>query len=84
MGSYNIQLKFTDFITEGVDRVKIYDGDTTANTILGTYSGNLAPFNVVSTGNTMTVTFITDGSVVYSGFSARFTPFAGCPTCAPP
>ncbi|UMM20285.1 hypothetical protein L5515_015607 [Caenorhabditis briggsae] len=82
LGSYNILLKFTNFWTEQTfDWVAVNDGDTTANTLLGNYSGTLAPFNVVSTGNTATVTFSTDRSNVYPGFSARFTPFAGCIAC---
>ncbi|EGT49556.1 hypothetical protein CAEBREN_16457 [Caenorhabditis brenneri] len=75
IGSYRVQLTFTDFYTEnGNDVVSVYNGDTvTSSALLGQYSGTLSTFSVKSYGNKMTVTFKTDGSVVYRGFSARFT-----------
>ncbi|CAL2034445.1 unnamed protein product [Caenorhabditis brenneri] len=74
IGSYRVQITFTDFYTENPDVVSVYNGDTvTSSALLGQYHGTLSPFSVKSTGNKMTVTFKTDSSVVYRGFSARFT-----------
>ncbi|KAF1767213.1 hypothetical protein GCK72_007172 [Caenorhabditis remanei] len=78
LGSYKILLKFTGFITEyGRDIVQVYDGDSSDKPLLGTYSGNLNPFNLVSTGNTMYVTFKTDRSAVYQGFTTKVLSYSG-------
>ncbi|KAF1767212.1 hypothetical protein GCK72_007171 [Caenorhabditis remanei] len=78
LGSYKILLQFSGFITESSDDiVKVYDGDSSYKPLLGSYSGNLGSFNVVSTGNTVYVTFKTDGSNVFQGFSARFLVYSG-------
>ena len=50
------------------DSLTIYDGDSTSNSILGTYCGNTLPTNHISSGNEVLVHFDTDGSVTYTGF----------------
>ncbi|EFP03387.1 hypothetical protein CRE_09482 [Caenorhabditis remanei] len=78
LGSYKILLKFDEFITESNDDiVRVYDGDSSDKPLLGTYSGNLNPFSLVSTGNTMYVTFKTDESNVAQGFFTRFLVYSG-------
>ncbi|KAF1767210.1 hypothetical protein GCK72_007169 [Caenorhabditis remanei] len=78
LGSYKILLKFDEFITESNDDiVRVYDGDSSDKPLLGTYSGNLNPFGLVSTGNTMYVTFKTDESNVAQGFFTRFLVYSG-------
>ncbi|EFP03477.1 hypothetical protein CRE_09483 [Caenorhabditis remanei] len=78
LGSYKILLKFDEFITESNDDiVRVYDGDSSDKPLLGTYSGNLNPFSLVSTGNTMYVTFKTDAFNNFQGFSARFLSYSG-------
>ncbi|CAB54395.2 C-type LECtin [Caenorhabditis elegans] len=79
-GAYNILLKFTDFSTNlNLDYVTVYDGETTSSPMLGSFSGfNETPINLVSTGNTMLVTFRSgnseDSNIRY-GFSATFSKF---------
>ncbi|EGT49754.1 hypothetical protein CAEBREN_23248 [Caenorhabditis brenneri] len=76
LGSYNILLKFTSFYTEGCcDIVRVYDDDNVNSPLLGTYSGSLGSFSVVSTGNSMLITFKTDGSITFYGFSASFSSY---------
>ncbi|CAP32184.2 Protein CBG13437 [Caenorhabditis briggsae] len=74
LGSYRIRLTFNSFNTESCcDKVTVYDGDDSQGSLLGRYGGQLGvPFSLESTGNTMLVTFTTDGSVVEPGFSANF------------
>uniref|UniRef100_A0A1I7U568 C-type LECtin n=1 Tax=Caenorhabditis tropicalis TaxID=1561998 RepID=A0A1I7U568_9PELO len=77
LGAYNVLLRFTDFITEsGFDKVTVFDGDSINSPIMGIYSGNLGAFSVVSTGNSMMVTFRTDQAVVAKGFSATFSAYS--------
>uniref|UniRef100_A0A1I7U562 C-type LECtin n=1 Tax=Caenorhabditis tropicalis TaxID=1561998 RepID=A0A1I7U562_9PELO len=76
LGSNTIRLQFTSFNTEKCcDRVTVYDGDSTSSPPLGTFGGSLAPFWLISTGNTMTVTFRSDQNNVASGIRATFAPF---------
>ncbi|PIC43998.1 hypothetical protein B9Z55_004519 [Caenorhabditis nigoni] len=74
LGAYRIRLTFNSFNTENnYDKVMVYDGDDSQNSLMGRYSGQPeVPFYLESTGNTMLVTFTTDGSVVGPGFSAYF------------
>ncbi|CAL2034526.1 unnamed protein product [Caenorhabditis brenneri] len=67
-----------DFVTEECcDKVYVYDGDSTSSPLIGVYSGTLDTFNLVSTGNTMTVVFKTNSEGVARGFSARFVSYSG-------
>ena len=51
------------------DILKIYDGPDTMSTLLGTFSGNIAPgTQFVSTGNTLTIHFVSDESLAFNGF----------------
>ena len=50
------------------DSLTIYDGDSTSNSILGTYCGNTIPPNRMSSGNEILIHFETDGSATYTGF----------------
>uniref|UniRef100_A0A1I7U565 Deleted in malignant brain tumors 1 protein-like n=1 Tax=Caenorhabditis tropicalis TaxID=1561998 RepID=A0A1I7U565_9PELO len=77
LGSYSIILRFRTLVTEpSYDTIAVYDGDSIDSPSLGTYSGTRTPFSLISTGNTMTVVFRTDGSGVLQGFNARFTSYS--------
>ncbi|MBN2273769.1 MAG: T9SS type A sorting domain-containing protein, partial [Bacteroidales bacterium] len=75
-----ITLTFTEFSTEsGYDFVRVYDGATTSDPLLGTFSSSSLPAAVTSTGGSMLITFITDYSVTAAGWSATYTTAAsGC------
>nr|KAG5698139.1 hypothetical protein BaRGS_001734 [Batillaria attramentaria] len=75
--NHKIKLTFDTFLLEGpspacyYDWVKIYDG----NDLLGQYCGVSAPDTITSTSNTLTVTFYTDWSVTFEGFSASYVTY---------
>uniref|UniRef100_W5MX16 Cubilin n=1 Tax=Lepisosteus oculatus TaxID=7918 RepID=W5MX16_LEPOC len=75
-----VNLTFTSFHLESpsgtscrYDYVKIYDGDNVNSPLVGTFCGALVPASFTSTNNFLTIRFITDGSVAFSGFNATFT-----------
>ncbi|XP_052234012.1 deleted in malignant brain tumors 1 protein-like [Dreissena polymorpha] len=69
-----ICLYFDFFDTESTfDYVQLYDGPTTTSRSVGSYSGiNVTLATVCSSRSSMTVQFISDGSVTYQGFLASF------------
>ncbi|XP_074549445.1 cubilin [Halichoeres trimaculatus] len=72
-----INLTFTSFDLESssscrYDYVKVYDGDNTNFPLVGTFCGNIIPSYFVSTGNFLTIHFITDSSVQRQGFNATY------------
>ncbi|KAM6953504.1 cubilin [Aplochiton taeniatus] len=54
------------------DYVKIYDGDSLSNPLLGTFCGNTLPASVQSSSNFLTVRFVSDGVVQKAGFNATY------------
>ena len=77
-----ISLRFTRFSTTGVaDSVTVYDGSTTSDPILGTFSGGAVPSPVISTGSSMLVTFKTDGATTSDGWRASYITFP-LPNCS--
>lgn len=72
-----INLTFSSFDLESsstchYDSVKIYDGDSTYWPLVGTFCGNSIPGFFVSSGNFLTVVFVTDSSVQRGGFNATY------------
>ncbi|KAK3572019.1 hypothetical protein QTP86_022249 [Hemibagrus guttatus] len=74
-----VNLSFTTFDLEfstsngcSYDYVKIYDGDSVNYPLVGTYCGNVIPAAFVSSSHFLTVHFVTDGSVAFSGFNATY------------
>ena len=73
-GATSISLNFSSFETEdGYDFVDIYDGSSTSSPLLASYSGQISPASVTSTGGSMLVHFHTDGSVSSTGWTAHYT-----------
>ena len=69
-----ICLKFSAFSTEaGYDIVKIWDNINGTGNVLATLSGSSLPSNVTSTSGKMSVTFVSDGNTVSSGWAAIWT-----------
>ena len=59
------------------DYIRIYNGVGTGGTLLQTYNANPGTINYTGTpGQTLTVQFTSDGSVVYAGFDLNIT-FSG-------
>jgi hypothetical protein len=70
----SILLVFTDFETQsGADLVRVYDGPDTLAPLLGTFSGSQLPPALQSTGGSLLVTFISDGSVQLGGWAATYS-----------
>jgi Zn-dependent metalloprotease len=70
----SIFLDFTAFSTESCcDYIRIYDGTTTAGTLIYEARGNALPARAIATSGAMYIYFHTDGSVVSSGFAANWS-----------
>ena len=68
-----IHFRFTKFSTEPTnDQVIIYDGATTSDPVLGTFSGTTIPATVNSTGGQMLIRFITNSSITSTGWRAYY------------
>lgn len=68
----NITLTFIQFITATSDYLRVYDGETTNDMLLGEFSGDDLPDNISSTGNKMLVTFSSE--VTGEGFKIEYHP----------
>ena len=55
------------------DYVEIRDGDGASSPLVGRFCGSIVPPPFISTGNTLSVTFVTDYSVNYDGFTMRYS-----------
>jgi PKD-like domain/Ig-like domain CHU_C associated/Pregnancy-associated plasma protein-A/Secretion system C-terminal sorting domain/CUB domain len=78
-----LRFTFTAFSTEpGWDVLKIYDGATTAATLIGQYSGTTSPGTVTATNAAGKLTFewVSDISVVSTGWQATIACVAGPPS----
>ncbi|OFY86520.1 MAG: hypothetical protein A3F72_06410 [Bacteroidetes bacterium RIFCSPLOWO2_12_FULL_35_15] len=80
-GAY-VSLSFVSFSTEsGYDNLRIYDGTSTAATMIGSWTGSALPGNIYATNasGALTLNFSTDGSITYDGFAATIS----CVTSVP-
>ena len=69
----DITLYFTKFDLESNDFITVYDGESTGDSVLGTFTGSSLPPNITSSGNKILITFISGGSGTASGFMVEFT-----------
>ena len=69
----SITLNFTAFDVASDDNVNVYDGATTSDPLLGTFTGSTIPTAVTSTGSKMLVTFTTNASNAAKGWQAEYT-----------
>jgi len=68
-----ITLDFTNFATESTnDVVTIYDGNSTADPVLGTFSGSTLPPTITTTGDKALVVFTTDGAINNAGWYLEY------------
>ena len=66
-----VMLDFYTFNTEdGYDYVRVYDGCTENDAVIGSYSGHVIPLPIISTGTVLLITFTSDHSGARQGFSA--------------
>jgi hypothetical protein len=68
----SITLTFSSFDLMEGDYVKVYDGATTSDPVLGSFTGSNLPPAISSTQNQMLVEFLTNGSGNAAGFYAEY------------
>ncbi|KAG8432318.1 hypothetical protein GDO86_016818 [Hymenochirus boettgeri] len=73
-----VEIEFLDLdIEEDIDCLsdyfEIYDSYDDIHGLVGRYCGFELPDNIVSTGNVMTLKFLSDGSVTGGGFQIKYT-----------
>jgi hypothetical protein len=70
----SIKIIFDRMDTEaGNDIVTVYDGDTDSSPVLGQFSGNEIPSEIVSTGNKVLVTFTTNDNMTAEGWFLHYS-----------
>jgi spore germination protein YaaH len=70
-GSTGLSLNFSSFATElNFDTLWIYDGASTAATLIGRYTGTNSPGIVNSTGGALTIKFKSDNATQAGGYKA--------------
>ncbi|WP_320815021.1 CUB domain-containing protein [Flavobacterium sp.] len=78
-GASSVNLSFSAFnIENNYDFIYIYDGPTTASTLLGTYTNTNTPPNITSSGGSLTIKFTSDNSTVKSGWIANWNCNTSC------
>ncbi|BES89065.1 Plexin repeat [Nesidiocoris tenuis] len=69
-----ITLKFQSLVTEcSYDYIYVYDGDSFASPMLGSFSGKTRPQNVVATSGFMLILLYSDTNYVLDGFEAEYS-----------
>ncbi|WP_298899435.1 choice-of-anchor L domain-containing protein, partial [uncultured Psychroserpens sp.] len=81
-------INFTDFSTQlNVDVLTVYDGDSTAAPVIGTYSGVAGPGNIVASllnmSGCITFEFVSDGAGTTTGWEAEIICTVPCQTITP-
>ncbi len=78
-GASSVSLSFSAFnIENNYDFIRIYDGPTTASTLLGTYTNTNTPPNITSSGGSLTIKFTSDSATTKSGWVANWTCASSC------
>ncbi len=71
-----IRLVFMEFDTEwNADFVRVYDGETTDSPLLGEFSGNQLPPEVISSGHKLLIHFVSNDTIQASGWLAKHFAF---------
>jgi hypothetical protein len=75
-GTFNLETSF--------EHLYIYDGNNTSANILANLTGSTLPANVLTSGNCVTIRFISDGSATYEGFQMNISCTGTCYVPPPP
>ena len=77
-----IKVAFSAFQTQAADVLTVYDGNSTAGILIGTYSGNLGAGmpSIVSSSGCLTFQFISNGNTNQAGWQASIS----CVNCPEP
>ena len=66
-------IHFNEFHTEeDYDHLDVYDGPSSSSTKIATLSGSSIPLDIESSGNSLYLTFETDGSIPSRGFEIHY------------
>jgi len=69
----SVSLTFQSFVLEsGYDSLWIYDGPDINSPLIGGYSGITNPGTIISSGNSLTLKFYSDGATIKSGWKAAW------------
>ncbi len=69
----SIQLNFVSFDLEfEYDYLYIYDGNSVNSSLIGSYTGQNPPTNIISTGNAITIQFVSDESEQGNGWELEW------------
>nr|XP_006826106.1 PREDICTED: cubilin-like [Saccoglossus kowalevskii] len=73
VSSGNVQITFTTFATESsYDYLYVYDGLSTYDPLIGSFTGSTLPLPISSAGSDLLLHFHSDGSSVNTGFYATY------------
>lgn len=67
-----VKLSFTSFETLDGDELYIYDGNSSDASLIGEYSGSNVPSDIISSGNSLLLKFVTDGEGQSLGWDAKY------------
>ncbi len=71
-------LRFVEFYLSDGDELTVYDGNSTSSKVIGTFSStNKMPFELVSTGGSLTFVFKSDENGAGSGWRASIACYVG-------
>ena len=59
------------------DKLRLYNGDSSASPLIGNYCGTLLPSNFISSTNRAFISFITDSSDTKTGFELKYKAVSG-------
>ncbi|HEY0770412.1 MAG TPA: fibronectin type III domain-containing protein, partial [Sphingobacteriaceae bacterium] len=70
-----LQLVFSSFSTEAADQLRIYDGETITDPLIGTYSGTTLPGTIRATNSAgaLTLVFTSNATTVSTGWAIDLT-----------
>jgi len=68
----SMTLNFDRFDTNPTDFLKVYDGGTNSDPMIGSYSGEPLPAQIISSGNQLLVTFTASGNPPANGFLVNY------------
>lgn len=74
-----LSISFTQFLVSPGDSLYVYDGNSIAAPLIGSYSGSSIPPDITSTGDYLTFRFSSNNSVTNIGWLASIT----CVSCYP-
>ena len=68
-----LQIKFKDFRLEpSKDNLMIYDGSSKNSAIIQRLTGTSLPTDLISTGNSFFLEFVSDDNIYYNGFHLQY------------